>query len=90
MQQGPFWKANCSSVTQETTRVLWDRKVQHHVQNSPQIVPFLSQLNQILPSLFLLSSWTVSFVYVCVAFNMILLARFLSLPVPNSMEQNYI
>jgi hypothetical protein len=79
MQQSPSWKANCSSASQQTSRVLWDRKVQHHVHNSPQIFPFLSQLNQIFSVLSLVSSWIVSFVSVCAACSVTIMARFLYL-----------
>ena len=47
MEQSPFWEANGFSVSQESSRILWNRNVHHRVYKSPPHVHILSQINPV-------------------------------------------
>jgi hypothetical protein len=44
MGQGPSWKANRFSATQEITHILWNPKVHYHFNKSPLPIPTRSQI----------------------------------------------
>jgi hypothetical protein len=43
MEQSPSWEAKKSWATQEISRILWNRKVNHRIHETPQPDPILSQ-----------------------------------------------
>ena len=45
MEQSPSWKANRSSVSPETRRILWNSMDHSRIHNSPPLVLFLSHIN---------------------------------------------
>jgi len=45
MEQSPSWEANSHSASQEIPCLLWNPKIDYHVQKSPILTPILSQMN---------------------------------------------
>jgi hypothetical protein len=54
MEQSPTWEANSLSSSQETTRILYNLKVNWRVQNRPPFVSILSQINPVQASILFL------------------------------------
>jgi len=47
MEQSPSWEANSNSARQEISHLLWNPQVHKCVQNSPPLVPILSQIHPV-------------------------------------------
>jgi hypothetical protein len=43
----PSWEANSHSATQKFPQILWNPEIHYGVQNTPQRVPFLNQMNPV-------------------------------------------
>jgi hypothetical protein len=55
MELTPSWEAFSRSATQKLSKILWNPKFHYRVQNSYQLVPILSHMNQINTNPFYLS-----------------------------------